>query len=108
MEATQSNALYRLRKISIVLSTLSRDHAYNGERGTSHTRSGACGRRRHRMLPFSFLLLAELRSRWYLVLKSYDRFISLIQPPSQRNHDVALFEHELLVPIHLQCPNLLF
>lgn len=37
-----------------------------------------------------------------LLLQSQDLLIPFVQPPSQRNHDVALFQQQLLVPIHLQ------
>ena len=37
-----------------------------------------------------------------LLLQSQDLLISLIQAPSQRNHDVTLLQQQLLVPIYLQ------
>lgn len=36
-----------------------------------------------------------------LLLQSQDLLIPFVQAPSQRDHDVALFQQQLLVPIHL-------
>ena len=36
-----------------------------------------------------------------LLLQSQDLLVPFIQPSSQRNHDVTLFQQQLLIPIYL-------
>lgn len=37
-----------------------------------------------------------------LLLQGQDLLIPLIQAPCQRNHDVPLFQQQLLIPVYLQ------